>query len=354
MARQHASLVGAFSLACLLGIAERARPVQESTAIEVAENKKQELDDPRPFAGVHTFALSADASLLAYSHTVSQGKEFHEVIVLRNLKTGETKHILRGHRGPVIALAFSTDGKTLLSPCLSRADGQELALDIIRWDVGTGKVAKTDSLEPGGILALSANGKFLVTRPTEEQPIAKVWNLETGKAVSLTGHAKTLGLASISADGTKIATTGDYPTYLIVWDAASGKKLWSHKLDRGKGHTEGGIAFAPDGKTLVVTGHRESLFFDVATGDSTAHITDPGYADRVKFSPDGKLVAFAGGTVKLWSVESKRFVAVLKPSGKPGERIGTGIPFFSADSRTVVTAWTIGQVRIWEVPKLER
>jgi WD40 repeat protein len=249
----------------------------------------------------------------------------------------------------VIFLAFSNDGKTLVCPCLSGRLQQGLTLEILRWDVARGTALKTESVEPGGILAMSANGKCLITRSIEDGSIAKAWNLDSGRAVSLEGHSKHVGLATISADGSRVATIGASPVQLIAWDAASGKKLWSHKLDRHKGHGDGGVAFSPNGKALVVAGHRGSLLFDVATGESTSFNAGPAPLDCVKFSPDGKLLAFAGADVKLWSVEKKRVVAVLKTKDEPG----TGIPFFSADCRTLVTASTNGHVHIWHLPKLE-
>jgi WD40 repeat protein len=122
-------------------------------------------------------------------------------------------------------------------------------------------------------------------------------------------------------------------------------------LTQNKGYGTGAFALSPDGKKLVVAGDEDSLFFDVASGKSTTQQRGWGVAaaDRVKISPDGMLVAYCSADVRLWSLEKQEFVAVLQSSGKRG----TGIPMFSADWRMMVTAWTSGVIRIWELPKLE-
>ena len=92
--------------ATVVGDPPAARVVPEKQAVEV-------LSNPPIFGGVTAFALSPDGSLLAYSHTVFEAKEFQQVVVIRNLKTGQTDHVLKAHAHAAAVLAFSANGKSI-------------------------------------------------------------------------------------------------------------------------------------------------------------------------------------------------------------------------------------------------
>ena len=63
------------------------------------------------------------------------------------------------------------------------------------------------------------------------------------------------------------------------------------------------------------------------------------------FSPDGRtLVSAAGETLKLWHVPTRREVATLTRSGP------TDYPMFSPDGTTLMTAHWNGTVRLWRAP----
>ncbi len=71
------------------------------------------------------------------------------------------------------------------------------------------------------------------------------------------------------------------------------------------------IDVSPDGTTLAVAGYHEVLLFDAKTGERKSRLV--GISPRintVRFSPDGKRIATAGGTpgvrgeVQIWGIES--------------------------------------------------
>ena len=79
---------------------------------------------------LHTLAFSGSGAILASGAS-------DETVRLWNVQTGELKQTLTGNEGPVFAVAFSPDGRTL-------ASGGELDNTVVRlWDVQTGKLQKT-------------------------------------------------------------------------------------------------------------------------------------------------------------------------------------------------------------------
>jgi WD40 repeat protein len=308
------------------------------------------------FFSLDSFALSPDGKLLAFTHNLRDGvNKIEKVITVWDIAKDNSKFVLRGHSSNKTDLAFSADGKALVSSCNPPLKGNTPTTHVVTWDLSTGQPLSEFDLEGGGrVIGMSSGGKVVVTRAGRPDPVAKGWNLATNDSVSLEGHSKNVGSAKVSPDGKRIASWG-YSPNLIMWEFPSGKKLWSCDIKPSRGFGEGlwdAWAFSPDSKTLVLVGERETLFFDVATGKQTTEsvwLTGVGLGQQVAFTPDGRYLAFCSRDVKLWSIEKKEFVAVLRTSGERG----TGTPMFTADGKTLVTGNSYGVFRFWELPKLE-
>jgi WD40 repeat protein len=105
-----------------------------------------------------------------------------------------------------------------------------------------------------------------------------------------------------------------------------------------------GVAFSPDGKTLVAGSYAVVKRWDVPSGkaypDLAAH-TQP--VETVAASPNGKFLVsasgFAGQDVKLWDRDGK-LLASLKH--------GAAYAAFSPDSKVVATGASDQTVKLWE------
>jgi WD40 repeat protein len=101
---------------------------------------------------------------------------------------------------------------------------------------------------------------------------------------------------------------GDY--FARLWDVATGKEV-RRFMHGQKGYGVACLAFSPDGKTLATLGTQSGVFlrlFDVETGKLRRAFpkdgeqrTRPG---SVAFTPDGKMVAVACGSIHLYDVAS--------------------------------------------------
>ena len=245
----------------------------------------------------------------------------------------------KGHEGSVISVAFSPDGKTLVS------GGQDGTLRL--WDTSGKAIGQPFKGHESSIksVAFSPDGKTIVSGG--EDKTVRLWDITSGKAIGqpFKGHEGSVISVAFSPDGKTLVSSGIDGT-LRLWDT-SGKAIGQPF----KGH-EGwlkSVAFSPDGKTIVSGGSDGTVrLWDITSGKA---IGQPfkgheGWLKSVAFSPDGKTIVSGGsdGTVRLWDISGKAIGQPFK--GHEGSVISVA---FSPDGKTIVSGGSDGTVRLWDI-----
>ena len=271
---------------------------------------------------------------------------------------------LREHKGRGWRVAFSPDGKLLVS---ANATGL-----LYIWDAKTEKLLRTIKEEPNyssfGCMTFSPDGRIIVTGgnrvitrdPWRSEGIVRLWDTQTGERIrTLTGHTRDVNSVAFSPDGITIAT-GDESTITTdgkkrgdaavrLWDARTGKLLRTLMGHRGDIEC---MAFSPDGKLLASGGPSDPVrLWNVNTGQQirTLGSDRPPFdsANSIAFSPDGStLVSSSIPRVRLWDVKRGRLLRRFRDQNSGS---GPTVVAFSPDGKTIAVcrSYELGQI----VPK---
>jgi WD40 repeat protein len=255
---------------------------------------------------------------------------------------------LEGHQSDVRAVAYSPDGARIAS-----GDMQ----GIIRvWDAASGRQMWRCSRNRFGqplrghtsgvsSLAFSPDGRLLVSGSYDNT--LRLWDTATGQVVGapMAKHEQPVESVAFSPDGQTIASGSDDKT-IRFWDARSqqpvGEPIGGHGVD-----SVNSVAFSPNGQTIAS-----------GSADKTIRIWDtrsrhliedlPGHDNQVlsvAFSPNGQTIASgsADRTIRIWDVASRRQVGILR-----GHRSAVrSVAFNPRDNRRLVSVSDDNTVRIW-------
>ena len=258
------------------------------------------------------------------------------------------KATLVGHKGQVLALAFSPNGEFLAT-----TSHEENVTRL--WNTASGQLIATLA---GTLPVFSPDGHELMT---SDKKTVKLWDTVTGKPkCDLIGHEGLITSASFSPDGSKVATGSEDGT-VRLWNAATGqtsatlpvlrvKKIPRYRIISRMLYVpeDVSVKFSPDQQTVLTNTYwKESpaKLWDVMSGRLRAELgghtrigvgyqTETVGVKQTDFSPDGKFVATQSfDTVRLWDVATGRLlkdliipfpVATFSPDSKWLGLIGRG------------------------------
>lgn len=285
---------------------------------------------------------------------------------------GAAEAQLRGHGGPVRALAISPDGKRALSGSFDTSAirwslDRNVALQVMRFHDGA--VNAVAYLNDGRIVTAGADAHIAIWTPGKQTPdkvlnghtgpivdvavspdgktlasaswdrTVRLWPLGGGAPRVLEGHTQNVNGVAFTPDAKRVVSVG-YDATLRIWPLANLAGVSVHTLPTPLNT----VAVAPDGE-IVTAGADGKVYFLSPQGEIRGEVE----ASRtpvisIAISPDGRLVAAAG---------VRGSVAVIERVRRKRERtlIGPGLPVWSVeffpDNKTLLTGGTDRMIRRW-------
>ena len=235
--------------------------------------------------------------------------------------------LLRGHTDSILDLAFSRDGKRLLSGSFDHTARL--------WDVQTGETLRvlhghTDAIYA---VAFSPDGERLVTGSDDHT--LRLWDGAGNLIQVLEGHGDDVMSVAFTPDG-RYLVSGSFDKTIRLWDARDGQFI---KVLAEQDSDIGSLSISPDGR-FVLTGpgyspHTVNVF-SLPAGERLVQFHKHGNAIfATAISPDGRLAATGGGNdqeIYLWDLETGQVRHKLVGKGNPIWSVG-----FARDGGSV--AW---------------
>jgi WD40 repeat protein len=323
-------------------------------------------------------AFSADGSRILSRST-------DHAVKVWDANKGQEILSLKSKMGEVVCVALSPDGKCIAGGCGKgsvRGPGfqaPDVPGDVKVWDADTGQetfTLKGHTTQVNSV-AFSADGKRIVSSSNDQT--VKVWDADAGREIlTLKGHTGVVRNAAFSADGKRIVSGGVFQGRsnpgqtrrntageLRVWNAETGAEILTIK-ERIRPITS--VAFSPDGKRIVtgsgsgtpaaarVVGapppSGELQLWDAVTGQDIRTIKDPTrIVYDVAFSADGKFIvsvsrngsAYELGEVHIWDAETGQ--QVFTPERRT---TSTTCGTFSPHGKRIASGSPDGTVRVWD------
>jgi WD40 repeat protein len=198
--------------------------------------------------GTYCLAFSRDGKLFASG-------SYDKTAILWDVATGKKQHILTGHRHHVHGVAFSPDGRRLVTGgggafwWYTSGHPGSTEGEVKVWDTGTGKEAlKLDGhAAPGDVwsVAWSGDGKLIASASADRT--VKLWDADTGKVARTFGEHKAGVRCVLFRHDSRTMLSVDTTGVLLEWDGASGKVLRRWQLPGMITHLD----LAADGRHLA-------------------------------------------------------------------------------------------------------
>jgi cytochrome c len=287
--------------------------------------------------------------------------------------SGVAEAQLRGHGGPVRAVAVSPDGLSAISGSFDTS--------AIRWSMQKNSAEQVLRFHESAVNAVAFIDKEREATGGEDGKIAIWKNGNIAPERTFEGHTAPIVSLAISPDGGTVASAS-WDRTIRLWPLKGGEP----RTLNGHNQNVNGVAYSRDGKFLVSAGYDATVrIWPLEGNGAPVIVTVPTPLNGVAIAPDGEIVAAgANGRVYFIGLDGEKrgdtevaempiISVAISPDGalvaaagirgsvgvierKPRKLartlVGPGLPVWSVaffgDNKTLLTGGTDRMVRRWD------
>jgi WD40 repeat protein len=192
-------------------------------------------------------------------------------------------------------------------------------------------------------LTFNPQGTILVSAGSFNDPVLRYWSIKSGKEIhSDRGHPSRITGLAYTPDGSTLVSTGK-DSMINLWNGRNYKYI-STFLEHFNSILN--LAITPDGSTLVTGGLDGIRLWDLKYRRPTytlAGVGNPSYA--LAMHPDGFIVASGDreGKVSLWNLRTAKLISEFTPHQKEINGL-----IFTPDGSKLITSSAETTIKIWD------
>jgi WD40 repeat protein len=277
-----------------------------------------------------------------------------DCLAIWDAQSGEVQAVLVGHEDIVNCVAFCPDGKTVVSGSdddtvrIWDTQSTDEVIDLQGREIAVVRGREGDVLRGHGdtvnSVAFSPDGKTVVSGSDDET--AGAWDFQSSNETAvLREQCGSIDRLVFSPDGERIISASRRNRAARLWDVQRGNEV--AVLRGGRDRPFESAAFSPDGERIV-WGSEDHIvrLSDTQSGDEIAVLRCHESSVRsVAFGPNGRQVVTGldDDTARIWDVRSGRQIVVLR-----GHRSDVSSVSFSSDGCRVVSGSVDRTARVWD------
>lgn len=260
-----------------------------------------------------------------------------KTIKLWEIQGGKEVRTFSGHTDAVNSVIFSSNG----AQALSGSDDRTMKL----WDISSGKNIMTFSCYDRVNVVAMSPVETSVLAGIDRVMIQKFGTVSGKELTSLSGHNSMVLSLVYSPDG-KYVLSGSWDKTLKLWNADSNTEI---RTFNGHSSYVRSVAISPNGKQAL-SGSEDGnmILWDMGSGKKIRSFIEGAFKPRifsVAFSPNGKyaLCGLADSTIMLWDVTTGKEVRTF--NGHSGTVRSV---VFSPDGKYVLSGSDDKSIKLWD------
>ncbi|MEM1312866.1 MAG: hypothetical protein AAGF07_05395 [Patescibacteria group bacterium] len=271
---------------------------------------------------------------------------------LQSLTVNPIKTFTSNYKEPIKTLAFSPDGRTLVSGLGDYGGGMTL------WDINSGRILKTfaghrvsrrqlsSSFSDPDDIAISPDGNTIASID-DDRSIIKLWHIQNGVYLHCLKYTasffSTISQIAFSQDSRFlvgiIPSVTSLPSKILIWEVATGKVIQS--IPYSKKRTETSFILNQDGSLLVVVEIPKNL--KQRNQIKVLQVLRDYHQHRISVRNSTFISKFKNFLRRLFNPKSLLIPTICKLPYKYPRKV-----IFSPDKQ-VVAILSISEFEIWEI-----